>query len=126
VARADHAIASQFGDSQFVTALLCDLGCLGLRGIGHLLPPRGGEARGKAVVAQSDGHKAALAAANVRAPRIRRSVRAGDIYVMELELRIGSGAGTKRQLPIIRPRPIRKEIRSERILLRPEPERESP
>jgi hypothetical protein len=49
--------------------------------------PRGGEARGKAVVAQSGGHKAALAVANVRAPRIRRSVRAGDIYVMELELR---------------------------------------
>ncbi|HEY2267450.1 MAG TPA: hypothetical protein VGI96_32840 [Streptosporangiaceae bacterium] len=42
-ARADHAIASQFGDSQFVTALLCDLGCLGLRGIGHLLPPVAGK-----------------------------------------------------------------------------------
>ena len=44
-----------------------------------------------------------------RAPRTRRSVRAGDICVMELERGIGSGAGTRSRIPSARSRLVRRE-----------------
>lgn len=55
--------------------------------LGSLLDQQGKKREAKAVAAQSGQRRAAaLAAANVRAPRTRRSVQAGGICVMEVEL----------------------------------------
>ena len=55
--------------------------------LGSLLDQQGKKREAKAVAAQSGQRRAAaLAAANLRAPRTRRSVRAGGICVMEVEL----------------------------------------